>query len=124
MIPAQLASELESLRATGYLVEAVENSGVVCLVFKEYQLPHGYNKTASDLLVQCPESYPNGNPDMFWMDSDLQLKSGQGQANTNQENVLSKNWLRFSWHIQKWNPGRDNMFTYLEFVNRRLAQLK
>lgn len=124
MIPAQLATELESLRSLGYQIEAIENAGVVCLVFTEYQVPDGYNKATSELLVQCPESYPNGNPDMFWMDSDLRLKFGEGQTNTNPENVLGKEWLRYSWHIQKWNPGRDNLLTYLEFINRRLIQLK
>jgi len=61
---------------------------------------------------------------MFWTDNDLRLESGNGQANTNEEIILGKKWLRFSWHPQKWNPGTDNVETFLEFVNRRLTQLK
>ena len=123
-MPQQLSKEIEKLRAQGYEVEVYENSGLIILVLKNYPLPRGYNKETSNLLLKVPLSYPNGKLDMFWTDPDLRLLESNGQAATTTENILGKQWLRFSWHPQKWNPGADNLLTFLEFVNRRFMQLK
>jgi hypothetical protein len=124
VIPQQLADEIEILNQKGYKVTTTEGDGLFYLIFDDYVLPKGYNKSSTKLLLKVPPSYPNGNLDMFWTDNDLRLESGDGQANTNEEAILGQNWLRFSWHPQKWNPGTDNLETFLEFVNRRLTQLK
>jgi len=123
-MPQPLTQEIEKLRIRGQEVEVYEDSGLILLVMKEYSLPQGYNKATTNLLLKIPLSYPNGNLDMFWTDPDLHLQESNGQANTTIETILGGQWLRFSWHPQKWNPGVDNLFTFLEFVNRRLMQLK
>jgi hypothetical protein len=38
------------------------------------------------------------------------------------ETHLGRQWRRFSWHLTKWNPASDDLRTYLEFVNSRLAK--
>jgi hypothetical protein len=124
VMPQQLTREIEQLRAQGQEVEGYEDSGLILLVMKGYLLPRGYNKEAINLLLKIPLSYPSGNLDMFWTDPDLCLQESNGQANTTIETIFGGQWLRFSWHPQKWNPGADNLFTFLEFVNRRLMQLK
>lgn len=124
VMPQQLAQEIEQLRNQGHAVETYEDSGLILLVLKGYPLPLGYNKTTTNMLLKIPLSYPNGNIDMFWTDPDLLLQESNGQANTTPETILGGQWLRYSWHPQKWNPGVDNLFTFLEFVNRRLIQLK
>jgi len=123
-VPQHLAQEIEQLQTQGYDVEVHESGGLILLIIKKYPLPPGYNKTTTDLLLKIPMSYPNGKLDMFWTDPDLRLQESNGQASTTVENILGKQWLRFSWHPQKWNPGVDNLFTFLEFINRRLMQLK
>ncbi len=123
-IPQQLANEIETLNQKGHKVTATEGDGLFYLIFDDYALTKGYNKASTKLLLKVPPSYPNGNLDMFWTDHDLKLESGNGQANTNEEVILGQKWLRFSWHPQKWNPGTDNVETFLEFANRRLMQLK
>jgi hypothetical protein len=120
----QLELELEASRQNGRELEVREADGLIYVIIKNYLLPAGYNKQHTRLLLKIPLSYPNGNPDMFWVDPDLRLASGGSQANANIENVLGEPWLRFSWHPQKWNPGMDNLNTFMEFVNRRLIQLK
>ncbi len=123
-MPQQLPQEIEQLRNQGNEIEVHEKSGMIIPIIKGYFLPLGYNKTFTDLLLKIPASYPNGKLDMFWTDADLRLQDSNGQANTSLETILGKQWLCFSWHPQKWNPGRDNILNFLQFVDRRLMQLK
>lgn len=123
MLPDQLVEEVKELLGDGYEVELVEDSGWACIIIHCYSLPAGFNKKETTLLLKCPLSYPNGQPDMFWTDTDLTLSSGQPAASAEVvERIMGKDWRRFSWHPQKWNPGIDNLRTYLEFVNNRLAK--
>jgi hypothetical protein len=125
MIPEQLAQEAEALRAEGYGVDLTEAESFAHLVLHSYPLPRGYNKATTELLLKIPLSYPNGRPDMFWVDEDLLLKNGRCPKRADLiETILSRKWRRFSWHPQGWNPGTDNLRTYLEFVNARLAKLE
>jgi hypothetical protein len=38
------------------------------------------------------------------------------------ESYLDRQWRRFSWHRQAWNPSVDNLHSHLEFVRRRLRE--
>lgn len=123
-LPQQLSREIDELRAKGHEIEVYEESGFIIFVMKGYTLPPGYNKASTGVLIKIPLSYPNGKLDMFWTDPDLRLQDSNGQAATSVETILGKQWLRFSWHPQKWNPGSDNLLTFFQFINRRLIQLK
>ncbi len=124
-LPAgQLSRELEQLHEQGCETEVHEDSSLTIVIFKKFPLPKGYNMEATDVLIKVPLSYPNGQLDMFWTEPNLRLASANGQTATSVEQILGRQWLRFSWHPQKWNPGRDNILTFVEFINRRLAQLK
>ena len=119
-----LEAEIEAFRQNGSELDVREADGLIYIIVKNYPLPAGYNKQHTRLLLKIPLSYPNGSPDMFWVDPDLRLVLGGSQANTSIENVLGESWLRYSWHPLKWNPVLDNLNTFTEFVNRRLIQLK
>jgi Prokaryotic E2 family E len=123
MLPGQLLDEVEQLRADGYKVELVEAEGWANLSFLEYAIPCRYNKRESRLLVRAPLAYPNGKPDMFWTDPELTFADGRIPEGAGTiETALGQQWRRFSWHPQSWNPGVDDIRTYLEFVNNRLAK--
>jgi hypothetical protein len=123
MLPSQLVEEVEELRREGYSVDLIEAEGWANVVFHGYRVPPGYSKASTELLLKFPISYPNGRPDMFWTDEDLTLAGGQIPLNADTiETPLGKRRRRFSWHPQNWNPGVDNLRTYLEFVNNRLAK--
>ncbi len=125
MISQQLLAEIEELRAEGYSVEAMEADGWANALFTRWELPRGYSKDRSDLLLKFPLSYPTGKPDMFWVEPDVALANGAIPRSAESiEAAVGRQWRRFSWHLQNWNPGRDglNLKTYLEFVNSRLAK--
>ena len=120
-----LKNEIDRLRAKGFEVELSLSDGFHHVVFERYEFPKGYSTDVSSMLLRLPISYPNGRPDMFWTDVNVTLMGGgiPERANTI-EQFLGKQWRRFSWHPQNWNPGIDTLETFLEFVNRRLAQVK
>ena len=123
MLPLQLVQEVEILKNEGRAVEIIDADGVANVVFHNYQLPTGYSKSTTALLLKMPLSYPNGRPDMFWTDENLILKSGTIPKGTECiEEALGRKWRRFSWHPSTWNPATCNLLTYLEFVNNRLAK--
>ena len=123
MTSSQLLAELDELREEGWTVEAIDGEGSALVVFRCYSMPAGFSKRSTDLLLKLPISYPNGQPDMFWVEVDLVLANGDVPKEANVvETHLGRQWRRFSWHLKNWNPGRDNIRTYLEFVNARLAK--
>lgn len=124
MIPEFVIEEVDSLRSLGFDVEIVEADGFWNVIFQKYPLPAGYTKAATTLLVCLPLSYKNGKPDMFWVEKDTLLANGGVPKNADTiETHVGREWRRFSWHPQSWNPGTDNLNTYLEFVNHRLSQV-
>ena len=123
MIPACVEQELKALADDGRKSELLESEGTACVVFPAYPLPRGYSKKASDLLLVLPLSYPNGKPDMFWVEPDVTLAGGAVPKSADQiEPHVGRQWRRFSWHMSSWNPATDNLRTFLEFINCRLAK--
>lgn len=124
MLPGELIEELAALNDKGYTATVEEADGWAIVVFEEYGLPKGYSRKATTLLLKLPMSYPNGNPDMFWTDTDVLLEGGGTPRNAEViETISGRQWRRFSWHPTKWNPATDDLATYVEFVERRLEQV-
>lgn len=126
MISEQLSLEIKELAGEGHKITAeVKDDGFIHLVFEAYPLPFGYKKEFTRLLVKAPASYPNGKLDMFWADEDLQFSTGQPpKEGITIETIYGTKWMRFSWHPKNWNPGKDNLRTFLEFINSRLRLQK
>lgn len=125
MLPAQLIDEVEALRKEGLAITLTEVDGMANVVIERYPIAaRRYNKTLiEELLLRLPLSYPNGRPDMFWTDENLLFKDGRiPKSAENMETWLGKRRRRFSWHLASWNPGADNLRTYLEFVDNRFAK--
>lgn len=125
MPPPQLIREIEALRLNGYSIDVTEDNNWVSIIFHDYPVLSGFSKEKTKLLVRAQQSYPNSNLDMFWTEADLVVKDGKVPENADQiETYNDQQWRRFSWHPQSWNPGRDNLQTFLEFVNVRFAKRK
>ena len=127
-LPPQLEADIQVLREQGLNVTAhrdPSNANRIFVVFAEYQLPPGWNKKQTHLLLITDISYPNSKLDMFWVDTDLMLDGNRiPQAGDSIEPYMDKTWRRFSWHVQKWNPAIDNIRSYLDTVGARLRQLQ
>jgi len=122
--PPRLEKELEELRRQ-FSIENGEDASFINLVFKDFPLGEGFNISQSDILLRIPKSYPDAGPDMFWADPNLRLANGQIPQSADQiESYLDKQWRRFSWHRQAWNPAIDDMHGHVEFIRKRLKEKK
>ena len=123
-LPPRLDKELEETRQT-IQVEVVEEPETINLVFRNFPLGTAFNPTNADLLVRLPRSYPDTGPDMFWTHPEVKLANGQVPQSSEQfETYVNRQWRRFSWHRQGWNPSVDNLHGYMEFIRKRLREGK
>ena len=116
----KLVEDYGKLLDRGHDIELVEADGWANTIFRQYRVPSWYSKDETDLLLKLPLSYRSGKPDMFWTDVDLTLHDGRVPNRADViEVVCGRKWRRFSWHLTSWNPGSDDLGTYLEFVDSR-----
>jgi hypothetical protein len=127
-LPPQLESDIKELQDRGFKLVAQRdpsNANRIFIEFETYPLPPGWNKSQTRLLLITDISYPNSKLDMFWVEVNVLLNGDKiPQAGEAIETYDGKQWRRFSWHVQKWNPAIDNVSTYLDTVNARLRQLQ
>ena len=121
-----LPGDQEALEAKQLKSEEFIEAGFNCVVIKDYPLPPGYNRKATDLLIRLPAGYPDAAPDMFWCDPPVRLASTGGYpvAADQMEPHGKRSWQRFSRHLQptSWRPGSDNLNSYLSLVARALRE--
>ena len=124
MLPNQLVDEVRALCEEGLAATLTEADGVANVLIANYPVRvRYYNKAAIDLLLRLALSYPNGKPDMFWTDEEFLLRDGRVPKSAEViETWLGKRRRRFSWHLSSWNPGSDNLQTFLAFIENRLAK--
>ncbi len=126
-LPPQLKIDLESLKKErGLIIETDKIEGEqICVIVKDYPLPKKiWNRDKTNLLIIVPPVYPNAKLDMFWISpKDLKFFDGaEPKASDSVENHCGIEWQRFSRHVEKWNPARDNIITYLDCVDHWLSQ--
>jgi len=123
-IPQLLNEHIEELRARDYKINAHEIGNEVFIIFSDYPIPSEiWNRDTTKFLVKANQAYPLSKMDMFWVNPGLRLKNGNMPQNgDHHEDYLGQQWQRFSWHPEKWTPGRDTLITFLEFIDHRFYQ--
>jgi hypothetical protein len=118
--------QLERLRARAGDFQRLNAPGIGSIIeLPVIELPAGWNKSACRILFVVPEGYPFAKPDCFWADSDLRLAGGGVPQNAQINNPIpgkGELLLWFSWHVEPWNPNRDDLVTWYVLINRRLSQ--
>lgn len=100
------------------------------ILFKEFPLPAGWNRTTTPLLVLIPPGYPMTPPDNFYVPTGVRLASGAIPSNYSEgPSHLGREWGQFSLHAQKehWKPTADlldgdNLLTFMLVVECRLQE--
>ena len=103
---------------------AVE-SGMICVVVPEWQLPSGYNVQQAALLVRLPTGYPDVPPDMWWFDPAVVRADGQRIPATDvTERHLGRNWQRWSRHLRpdQWCSGVDGLGSFFTLIREELLR--
>jgi len=110
------------------------------IIVPSVMLPTQYDKTICTVLFIAPPGYPSACPENFFTDIDIGLTS-RNRGDDQPKNTLKwsavhggnfhgnhwgpwKQWERcmwWSWHLQAWNPNRDDLYTYMRVIERRFA---
>lgn len=119
--------EIELLRKKYGPLE--QGANLEWILFKEFPLPPGWNRTTTPLLVLIPPGYPMTPPDNFYVPTGFRLASGAMASNFNEgQNHLGRQWGQFSFHVKEyWSPKADilegdNLLTFMLGVERRLRE--
>lgn len=93
--------------------------GSIELEIASYELPQGWNKTHTRVLMVVPPGYPDQRPQGFFADHDLLLASRQRGGGQGDEARNGSNWSRFCWGSDKWDPQRDGLWKYVKLMLSR-----
>ena len=118
-------SDLAFLKARNLSYSANAEGGMVAVIVQDWQVPPGYDRTESDLLIRLPVGYPDVQPDMWWFDPPVRLPSGGPIPATDSiEAYGSRQWQRWSRHFAagQWKSGIDGLESYLALIYSELAR--
>ena len=101
-----------------------EAGGWIFLVISDYPLPAGFTPNPVQLLVKLPPAFPDAAPDMFWIHPAVRTATGCLPRSTSNEQLLGKEWQRFSWHLVPgaWKPGVSSLRDFLRCIAARFLQ--
>jgi len=116
---------------TKYLTERAVNHSVVpegnmtCVVFRDFNLPPGFNRAQADLLLRLSPGYPDVPLDMWWFDPPIKRADGHAIPATEvMEHHLGRSWQRWSRHLPAglWRSGIDGLESFLALVRKELER--
>ena len=88
----------------------------------------GWSRSAVSVLFVAPPGFPAAQPDCFWVEpGSLRLANGATPHASNDSNAIpgddkaGRDTTWFSWHLQRWDPNRDTLKTYLKVIMTRLV---
>lgn len=108
----------------GVIKSLPQPGGWTFLVLEGFPLPAGYRPPSTSVLVKLPSTFPDAQPDMFWVKPAVTLANGAAPNGTSTERLLGEDWQRFSWHLQPgaWKPGLSTLRDYIRCVRARFAK--
>jgi hypothetical protein len=111
--------QLEGLKAS-YPDADLENlSDGTFLVVVPVHLPPGWSASATTVRFVVPGAYPASPPDCFFGDQSLRLANGTLPANSAHQVFHGAQFLWFSWHVSNWHPNRNDIASFVRFIERR-----
>ena len=118
-------SDIVYLIERGLAHEIEVESGITCVVLRQWPLPSGLDRDASDLLIRLSPGYPDVAPDMWWFDPPVRRADGQELPATSVvETHLGRRWQRWSRHFNggQWQSGVDGLESYLALIRQDLER--
>ncbi len=103
----------------------MSEANMTCIVFKDYQLPAGFDRDKSDLLLRLKPGYPDVPPDMWWFDPPVRRADGRPiQATEVIEHYLGRSWQRWSRHLPagQWRSGVDGLESFIALLRKDLEK--
>ena len=101
-----------------------QRDGTLIVEVPGLALPPGWSMPIVTVRWVLSPAYPAAQPDCFFTDAELRLANGGMPINSGHQELQGRQLLWFSWHVQGWRPGRDDLLSYLRFVESRLADVR
>lgn len=117
--------DVDYLSTKGHRYSVVEEGGMTCVVLQGYNLPAGFNRESTDLLVRLTPGYPDIAPDMWWFEPAVHRADGKPIAAADHtEAHIGRSWQRWSRHLEvgQWMPGNDTLEAYMATLHANLEQ--
>jgi len=117
--------ELIHLRDRGAKFDVTLESSMTCVLLHDYELPKGYDRQLSDLLLRLNPGFPDVQPDMWWFNPAVHRSDGAVIPQTDAtEHYLGRSWQRWSRHLQpgQWRPGIDTLQSFLAVIRADLEK--
>ena len=95
----------------------------------EFDLPPGWDRKTTGLLIEIPSAYPNTSPDGFFVDQRLRTKDERTPAHYYEDSKYRKQgWAWVCLHIENWRPQSnvvdgDNLLKLVECIYTQLTEL-
>lgn len=93
-------------------------------VVHEFELPQGYNRVSTNVLIEVPRDYPLTPPGVacrIYIAPDLLFR---GEMLRDLYAMDVPPWGRWGWLCYRdirWDPHRDNLLTFIEMLRTDLA---
>ncbi len=94
-----------------------------------FDLPKGWDRKVSGLLIEIPSVYPATPPYDFFIDQEIRTKNGHTPGHYYQDCRHKKEgWAWLCLHIRNWKPhpsvvDGDNLLTVTECIYTQLTEL-
>ncbi len=116
---------MEYLNDRGIIYSVSREVNMTCVVFPNFSLPPGFDRTQSSLLLRLNAGYPDVPPDMWWFNPPLRRSDGQSIPATEViEQHLGRSWQRWSRHFAagQWRSGVDGLESFLALLRKELER--
>lgn len=122
--PARLVDDVAHIRECGFDAAIIEEHPRFFILVADLQLPSFYVPDSTDLMIMADYQYPMSALDMFWTNPHVRRADNDAlPQNANSfGDFIGRNWQRWSWHYQGWDPAHHSVGTHLEVFFNRLAQ--
>jgi len=117
----ELSRLAETHPAAGLLAQP---DGTLIVEVPGIVLPAGWSLPSTTVQWVVSPGYPAAQPDCFFADAELRLATGAMPVNSGLQEIQGRQLVWFSWHVQGWRPGRDDLLSYLRFIESRLADVR
>jgi len=118
-------AEIERLRVSRPQAQVLRQTDATAIVVVPgVRLPSGWSRSETIVRWLVSPAYPAAQPDCFYADLDLRIGAAM-PTNSGIQQLGAEQLLWFSWHLQTpWRPGRDDLVTYLHFIEARFSDVR
>jgi hypothetical protein len=111
------------LKQLPFKVDFISERNLDWIIFRDYELPEGFNHEKADVAIMIPPNYPFNQIDMVYFSPSLHRADGKPIGALCNQSLEGKTYQRWSRHrspTNKWDPNIDNVESHLDLMMANL----